>query len=85
MAICGYYRFKILAFETVPALVLDEGIAARYPPVFYAYERGTSTARHPKPNAVITLSHGRPLRFGATLAEYSLQNVQGVRLDRAPD
>src|SRR6478735_3266166 len=55
MAFCVYYRFNLLAVETVPALVLDEGIAARYPPVLCAYERGASTARRPKPNAVISL------------------------------
>ncbi len=56
MAFCVYYRFNLLAVEKVPALVLDEGIAARYPPVLYAYERGASTARRPKSNAVISFA-----------------------------
>jgi len=56
VAFCGYYRFKILAVETIPALVFDEGIAARYLPVLDAYERGASAARRPKPNAVISFA-----------------------------
>ena len=76
MTFCVYHRFKIVAVEAVPALVLDEGIAARYPPVLYAHERGASTARRPKPNAVIPFSQGGPLRFGATLAEYSVQTFK---------
>jgi hypothetical protein len=71
MAFCVYYSFKILAVDTVLAMVLDESIAARDPPVLYAYERGAGTARRPKPNAVITFSQVGPFHFEATLAEIS--------------
>jgi hypothetical protein len=76
VAFCIYYRFKSLAVETIRALVFDEGIAANYPAILHANEGGAGTARRPKPNAVITFSQGRPLRFGATLAEYSVQTFK---------
>ncbi|WP_456631363.1 hypothetical protein [Bradyrhizobium sp. URHC0002] len=76
MAFCIYHRFKILAVETIRALVIDEGIAANYSAILHPNERGAGTAPRPKPNAVITFSQGKPLRFGATLAEYSVQTFK---------